>query len=1340
MITIYDGGATDFSTLGLGVLLPKSCDVNWEAGGMFDLSLTHPIDDRGRWTLLERGRIIKAPSPEREAPVSNPTGGTQSITRQIYKVTTSKGDRLRMRAKPSMSAEIIASYKPNTEVIRLEVNGDWARVIIVKGGKTGWMWNANLTFVRTQTETVVGDKPGSVIEVKQLGDQLFRIGEVERDGTNLIVSVSAMHISYDLRRVSVKGIYSPKNVPVATVVSELMARALSPHRFTIHCFVTGNITADYGGKSILECLLDPESGIVAQTKARIIRDNFDIYLIPDAVRDMGVHLRYRKNLLGVKMLVDDNDVVTRIEPVGKTKDGDPLFLESNGYVDSPIIGNYPDVYSRRVEYDVQVGKDGIETAAQARTRLTELANADFESGIDLPAATLDVQYLNLGDTREYAQYKDLQAVNPYDTVHVIHGPTGINASVRLTKCTMDGLLARYKATTFGDLLTVKPTVYGYDIARGSVIGSKLGYAAVDTQHMRDMIVTYAKMTSAAIEQLSADSITAIRAHINELVAGNIAADELFANIAAIAIAQITTANIDHANINWADIETLTAEIAQIANVEIGTADIDWAHIKDLVTGTAIIHEGVGGKLFIDRLAVNEANMVNLTVGELIVRGYGGAYYQFSVDENGHVTATQVQIDNGDIVDRTINAGEKLVLGSVTAGELNVTDIFANSATIRNLIAANLDVDTLFARVGVVNTLKTTVISNISYGGNNVLKNSAFEFDRDDWGYLDVNPVGTNKSMIVTLKSDQSDWDPWDANTCKFRATNETGIYGIYQLVSGLRKNTRYTFSGYVRQDRMTGKVIVDVSDSVAYTLRVRDTLGAPTGTDYKNLAGYQRFWYTFDTGDASDFRVAVWGQDFGTDGVIWVTRFQLEQGDVATEWSPNRNEISAGSAILMSERGVVINAPKLTINVPGENGDTTIDENGIAAPRIVSPSIQPRYTGPATITVKKDATDAQVAAGNYARSIGDALAKVEQKTLAYAVTISITLDTYYETYTVYSITGGHNLNINGNGATLVGRLNFYGCVISLWYDALHVKQSVLTDHGLYFRNCRCVLISNAIFTAMTGASASYSALMFEHATIADVRNSEFYGAWRSIRANYGCLVTSRNNKGNSRMSVLGAILIAEGTQPCDVTTFGIARNETGVLLQPGTVTVDQGAATPPVPPTATQTFAATDSHTVYGSSMWPGSWKSETQEVWQGYSSITKYQAAEFWFRGLSVLAGKTILAASLTIKRLSGAGKGDDIRIDGYYGDRAYNAGSGSPNSRVSMGTLGKMGQTDITPFAIPAAAVAYLAANANNRCIALNPGDTAVMSGKDYSSNYGKFSGVGGQYTPQLTVTYQP
>ena len=97
-------------------------------------------------------------------------------------------------------------------------------------------------------------------------------------------------------------------------------------------------------------------------------------------------------------------------------------------------------------------------------------------------------------------------------------------------------------------------------------------------------------------------------------------ENLAAQIAAISKAQITTANINEAQIDWAAITTLTAAVASIVKANIETADIDWAHIKDLATDTAIITQGVGGELYIAKLAVTEANLVSLTVGELVVKG------------------------------------------------------------------------------------------------------------------------------------------------------------------------------------------------------------------------------------------------------------------------------------------------------------------------------------------------------------------------------------------------------------------------------------------------------------------------------------------------------------------------------------------------------------------------------------------------------------------------------------------------------------------------------------------------------------------------------------------------
>ena len=152
----------------------------------------------------------------------------------------------------------------------------------------------------------------------------------------------------------------------------------------------------------------------------------------------------------------------------------------------------------------------------------------------------------------------------------------------------------------------------------------------------------------------------------------------------------------------------------MVKADIGTADIDWSHIKDLATDTAIITQGVGGELYIAKLAVTEANFVSLTVGELVVKGGDGHFYSVSVDADGNVTSTLKQVGNDDVQDVSINAGEKIIEGTITAATLNVNDIFANNAIIRSLIAANLDVDTLFAREATINALNAMDITSNTY--------------------------------------------------------------------------------------------------------------------------------------------------------------------------------------------------------------------------------------------------------------------------------------------------------------------------------------------------------------------------------------------------------------------------------------------------------------------------------------------------------------------------------------------------------------------------------------------------------------------------------------------------
>ena len=622
MISIYAPDATDFSTLGLGALAPYECEIEEQAGGMYELMMTHPMDAEGKWLNIGVGCIVKAPAPVRETPLAVeddegviPTE-PETVTRRIYRVRTNTGANLHLRQGPSTSTRILSKYRPGTEVVVLNQSGGWGQVIVRSSGASGYMSMQYLVWVRDEVETIEGDAPSPqrVVYPVQSRMQLFRIFKVERDAAEREVRVEARHIFYDLLGDPTDSEYAPEGVAAGTVVEQLFDRALDPHGFDVHCQLTGSVTGDYTRRGLVECLLDPDDGVVPQTGGRLIRDNFDIWLLPDMERETGVTIRHGKNLLGATLTTDWEDLTTRIIPVGQNSDGKPLLLAGTIYVDSPRIDDYPVIRAQAVEYDVKIGQDGVNNATQARARLTELAEADFaDNGVDLPTVGLDVDFVALGETEEYRAYADLEAVHLYDTVRVIAKEAGIDAAVRVTGYKWDAIGRRYESVTLGEIADLKPTVYGYELPRGSIKTIKIANGAVGSAQLRDLAVQYAHLGTAAIEQLSANSITALKAYITEIVAGSVTTDELYAGIAAISKAQLTTANIEEANIDWAQIGTLVADVAEIAKAHLGDADIDWAQIGNLTATVAEIAQVEIGEAVIDGAQITDGTITNAKI-------------------------------------------------------------------------------------------------------------------------------------------------------------------------------------------------------------------------------------------------------------------------------------------------------------------------------------------------------------------------------------------------------------------------------------------------------------------------------------------------------------------------------------------------------------------------------------------------------------------------------------------------------------------------------------------------------------------------------------------------------
>ena len=770
MICVYPADCTDFSNNGLGAVSPTSCTVTETLNGEWELTLVHPIDERDKWRKLTDGGILRVPVPAAMTPQINlVTQQYQTTTYdvEVYKVSTSR-DPLRLRSGTGTKYKILGKYKKGTEVIVIEKTSSSWYEVTCPDGKHGYMSSEYLTYVRTEqqsTTTNVGFR-NDVVESRQLRDQPFRIYRVVPELDK--VTVYARHIFYDLLDNMIKQIKPASDAVGASVVKSISDGCLSEHDFTFYSDLESTASnVSFENINPVEALLG-ENGLTSKYGAELVRDWFDVFLVSRVGTDSEVQIREKKNLTGISIDVDMTDAVTRIMPTGEDADGNVLYLPEL-YIDSPNIGAFP--HPKWIHLPVSEAKevaegDNYKSLTSCYQDMRKAAQAEYDAGCDMPTVTLKVDFVNCKDTEEYRQFAALTDIFLGDAVRVVARRLGFEVTMRMTQYTYDCLTRKYTSVTLGTATETLEgtTISARQLASGSISGTKLmlnsigsGHlqngsvgslqvkaAAIQSAHIQTAAITQAHIAQALIETLNANAITAVSAKIQELAAGQITTDELYASIAMISTAQLTTANIINANIEWAQIESLAADIATIskaqitsanideANIDwaaittlsaavasmvkadIGTADIDWSHIKDLATDTAIITQGTAGELYIAKLAVTEANMVSLTVGELVVKGSDGHFYSVSVDENGEVVTTLKQVANDDVADLSIHGTEKLIEGSITAKTLNVQEIFGDNATIRSLIAANIDVDTLFAREATLNAINAMDITSNTY--------------------------------------------------------------------------------------------------------------------------------------------------------------------------------------------------------------------------------------------------------------------------------------------------------------------------------------------------------------------------------------------------------------------------------------------------------------------------------------------------------------------------------------------------------------------------------------------------------------------------------------------------
>lgn len=630
------------------------------------------------------------------------------------------------------------------------------------------------------------------------------------------------------------------------------------------------------------------------------------------------------------------------------------------------------------------------------------------------------------------------------------------------------------------------------------------------------------------------------------------------------------------------------------------------------------------------------------------------------------------------------------------------------------------------------------------GGTQLLKNGGFYGGLSNWSKLEHNVNGEYRKLRVA-PAGPNEYRANEVPNLVLDAQYETGMFGAAQVVNGLRKNAQYTISGYVASHR-SNRVGIEIRDTTASRWAMNPVFDVGWGGT--NLSAYNRFEYTFDTGEYTDYQITLYGTNFGEMGVTWWAQVKLEEGNTATAWSPHPDDpasgVNAGGVVRVDQTGVHMSGG--TIEMETSDGDEYIHirNDGISASSLSAPDVTPRYGGPGMLYVNPNATSEQIANGDTFRSLADALAKLDGRWVGYNVTINLAAGmTEYGSLSLVGVSGGWRITIQGNSsnpAKLVGGLYAYhgSSPVSVKY----LNIDVTGDRGIHAEgNGQMVQVLNC---KITGRGSGYGICSYRGACV-EVENCEVYDFARSLYGQNCGLLTGYNCKGNNQVGANHSTIYLRGTMPCDSPTWVYAASWAGLVIATS-ITVDQGSKPTPIPAptTAVYDLLHADSYAAGNVNSWVYPEGKPNDDIYQGYTGQAGRICGCMWFDNAAIrsaLNGKTIRQASicLTAQRYVGYGREVTVYLRGTA--TSYSGRNGPPALTTDYGIIGTAEPAVTGTFTIPAQAISDIASGRIEGLVLYHQ-DTADMQGKNYSRNYMRFDGStsgNAETRPRLTVVYQ-
>lgn len=261
--------------------------------------------------------------------------------------------------------------------------------------------------------------------------------------------------------------------------------------------------------------------------------------------------------------------------------------------------------------------------------------------------------------------------------------------------------------------TVTSTILGAIFKDGVITNSKIADSTIENSKIKNSTITNAKIADATIEWEKVSKsfitdLTADNAYIEHLKAtigefGYITAENANLKYATITSLQAVDGKIDTLSSKAITTENLSAKVAALGYLSAESADLKYANIKlsnievadiatlfaevGLIDRATIVEGHITG--FLDSVEVNAANITagTLVADRILLKGENGLLY--SLNNLGELQSKTVDTLDGYILtDRTVNA-DKIVAKSITAKELDVEKVFADSAVIKKIFSQDV---------------------------------------------------------------------------------------------------------------------------------------------------------------------------------------------------------------------------------------------------------------------------------------------------------------------------------------------------------------------------------------------------------------------------------------------------------------------------------------------------------------------------------------------------------------------------------------------------------------------------------------------------------------------------